>query len=82
MSRRVAWGVVYAAAVAGAFSPIPAWAVERWYSVGIYPVLQRVLTSATNAVPIALFDLLWVTAAAAAAIIASTPAAPASVAGS
>jgi Protein of unknown function (DUF3810) len=70
MTRRVAWGVVYAAALAGAFAPIPAWPVERWYSQGIYPVLQRLLTSATNLVPFALFDVLWVGAVAIAAIAA------------
>ena len=31
MNRRVAWGVVYAAALAGAFAPIPASTIERWY---------------------------------------------------
>jgi hypothetical protein len=70
MNRRVAWGVVYAAALAGAFAPIPAWTVERWYSQGIFPVLQRLLTGATNLVPYALFDVMWVAAAAAAATVA------------
>ena len=68
MNRRIAWGVVYAAALAGAVAPIPEWAVERWYSQGIYPALQRLLTGGTNRVPFALFDVMWVAAAAAAAI--------------
>ena len=32
--------------------------VERWYSNGLFPPLQRLLTSASNLVPFALFDLL------------------------
>jgi hypothetical protein len=70
MSRRVAWGVVYAAALAGAFAPIPGWTVERWYSQGVYPPLQRLLTGATNLVAFALFDVIWVAATAAAATVA------------
>ena len=69
MNRRVGWSVVYAAALAGAFAPIPAWTVERWYSQGLYPVLQRLLTGATNLVPFALFDVMCVAAAAAAATV-------------
>lgn len=70
MKRRVAWGAVYATALAGAFAPIPAWAVEQWYAQGIYPVLQNLLTSATNPVPFAVFDILWVGVAAAGAMVA------------
>lgn len=64
MTRRVVWGLLYALALAGAFAPLPSWLVERWYSEGFYPVLQRILTPASNRVPFALFDVLWVTAAA------------------
>jgi len=70
MKRRVAWGMVYAAALAGAFAPIPEWTVERWYARGIYPVVQNLLTSATNPVPFALFDILWIGAAATGAAVA------------
>jgi hypothetical protein len=38
--------------------------VERRYSRGLYPLLQRALTSASNHVPFALFDVLWMAAAA------------------
>ena len=69
MMRRAAWGVVYALALAGALAPMPAWPVERWYSQGAYPFLQRVLTTASNAVPFAIFDALWVAAVAVAAVI-------------
>lgn len=68
MIRRVAWGAVYAFALAGALAPLPAPIVERWYSQGIYPLLQRILTPASNTVPLALFDVLWVAAVAACAI--------------
>ena len=67
MSRRVVWRAVYALALAGALAPSPDWLVERWYSQGFYPLLQRVLTPASNGVPFALFDLLWVGAVAATA---------------
>src|SRR5207249_1884761 len=60
MSRRIRWGPTYALALAGALVPIPAWLVERWYSLGIYPLLQHVLTPASNLLPFPLFDVLWV----------------------
>jgi hypothetical protein len=52
--RRV---LLVAAAAAAALVPLPAAWVERWYSSGIYPLLQTNLTPATNLVPIALLDL-------------------------
>jgi hypothetical protein len=64
MTRRAASGALYTLALAGALAPIPSWAVERWYSQDIYPSLQRILTTASNSVPFALFDILWVAAAA------------------
>ena len=69
MSRRIGWGATYALAIAGALIPIPPWLVERWYSLGIYPILQHALTSATNLVPFALFDVLWVAVAVACAAV-------------
>jgi hypothetical protein len=66
MTRRAAWGVVYALALAAALAPFPAWMVERWYSEGFYPLLQRLLTPVSNRVPFALFDVLWIGVAAAA----------------
>lgn len=69
--RRTAAGVaLFAAALAAAIAPIPAWAVERWYSQGFYPLLQRLLTPLSNLAPFALFDVLWVSAAAASAAVA------------
>ena len=49
--------VVLIAAVA-ALAPIPARAVERYYSSGLYPVWQSWATTVSNAAPIALFDVL------------------------
>ena len=47
-----------AAAIGLALAPLPPSAVERWYSSGLYPVLQSLLTHASNLTPIALFDVL------------------------
>ena len=53
------WRVaLIAVAAAAAFAPIPAAAIERYYSNGAYPLLQPILTGLSNAVPFALFDLL------------------------
>jgi hypothetical protein len=49
---------------------LPASAVERGYSLTIYPPLQRILTSVSNLVPFALFDALWIGAVAALAVLA------------
>jgi hypothetical protein len=70
MKRRAALGALYALALAGALLPLPALTVERWYSRGLYPPLQRILTSATNLVPFALFDVLCIAATALAFAIA------------
>ncbi len=47
------------ALVAG-FAPINARFVERWYSTGLYPIIQRGLTPVSNLVPFALLDILVV----------------------
>lgn len=49
-------GLVLAAASA-ALLPMDAWTVERWFSTGIYPRLQRVLTPLSDALPVAWLDL-------------------------
>jgi hypothetical protein len=54
---------VVAAAVALAVLPVPAAFVERFYSGRFYPLLQPALTSASNRLPVALFDLLLVSVA-------------------
>jgi len=43
-----------------ALAPLSSSFVERWYSTGVYPHVQRLLTPLSNLVPFALFDLLTV----------------------
>ena len=45
-----------------AFAPLSSGVIERWFSGGAYPFIQRAITSATNAVPVAVFDVLLVAA--------------------
>lgn len=59
MRARIA---VVALAVLAAFVPVPADVVERLYSRTIYPIWQSSITSASNSVPIALFDVFIVAA--------------------
>ncbi|MEO6212294.1 MAG: DUF3810 family protein [Vicinamibacterales bacterium] len=44
-------------ALGAAFVPLPAAAVERIFSGGIYPVIQRTLTRISNLSPVALLDV-------------------------
>jgi hypothetical protein len=69
MIRRLAWGTAIALAVTAAVAPLPAGAVERWYSRGAFPPLQHLLTGVSNLFPFALFDAIWVGAVAAAVIV-------------
>lgn len=48
---------VILAALAVAIVPLPSRVVEAWYSRGIYPPIQGVLTSFSNRVPVALLDI-------------------------
>lgn len=43
---------------------MPRRAIDAWYSNGVFPLLQHALTAFSNAVPFALFDPLWIGAAA------------------
>ena len=52
-----------AASIGLAIAPLPRPLVERWYSNGVYPALQPVLTSTSNLAPVALFDVLLVAVA-------------------
>ena len=59
MSRRaVARFAVVLVAAATALLPMPPALIERWYSNGVYPRLQTHLTTASNGVGFALFDVL------------------------
>jgi hypothetical protein len=49
-------------ALAAALAPLPPRFVERWFSTGLFPLLQRQITPLVNLVPIALLDLLAVAA--------------------
>jgi hypothetical protein len=57
---------IVALAVVAALVPIPPDAVERWFSTGLYPVIQRQLTPIANALPFAWLDVLALTACVAA----------------
>jgi hypothetical protein len=50
-------GAIGLALLAG-FARIDARFVERWYSTGLYPIIQRGLTPVSNLVPFALLDIL------------------------
>jgi hypothetical protein len=67
--RRYGRPVLLGAALAAALVPLPSSLVERWYSSIVYPAIQRVLTPISNLVPFALFDVIWVSATAAAAVV-------------
>jgi hypothetical protein len=45
-------------ALAMAVIPAPAWLVERYYSNGLYPRLQSILTPVANRIPFAVVDLM------------------------
>jgi Protein of unknown function (DUF3810) len=62
VSRRLVWTAIIVAAIGAALLPIPQILVERVYSSGVYPHWQRVMTTASNLVPFAAFDLLCLAA--------------------
>jgi len=53
---------VVAGAIGLALVPLPRSFVERWYANGFYPLTQPLITGLSNAVPIALFDVLLIAA--------------------
>jgi hypothetical protein len=57
--RAIQTGIVGLALVV-ALAPISPRIIERWYSAGIYPSVQRVITPITNLVPFAVFDLIFI----------------------
>ena len=62
--RRAIESALVLLAVAPLIVPVPATIVERWFSTGIYPRIQQVLTALTNLVPFAWFDVILITAVA------------------
>jgi len=55
---RIAQATVVALAAAAAVVPRPPALVDRLYSQGAYPSIQVALTSASNALPVAVFDVV------------------------
>ena len=51
------------AALLCAFVPVSPSFIERWYATGVYPRIQHVMTTISNVIPFALFDVLTVGAA-------------------
>ena len=49
---------VVALAAVCALAPVPPALVERWFSTGVYPAIQRAVTPVSNLVPFAVFDVL------------------------
>ncbi len=47
-------------AVTAGLAPMNARFIERWYSTGLYPIIERGLTPVSNLVPFALLDVLAV----------------------
>ena len=58
-----------ALALAAGFTPIPPTVVERWFSTGFYPTLQRLATPLSNLLPFAVLDVLAVAGSAAIATV-------------
>jgi hypothetical protein len=71
MTPRRGWTALYVLAVAAAIAPLPRGIVERWYSRGAYPPLQRALTPLSNLSPVPLFDVLCLAAIAGLALVSS-----------
>ena len=49
-------------ALVAAFAELPRALVERWYSTGLYPVVQQVLTPVSNLLPFAWLDVMVIAA--------------------
>lgn len=58
--------VLVALGLSAAVVPRPGAVVEHVYASGVYPSIQAVLTTASNALPVAVFDLVLIAAVAAA----------------
>jgi hypothetical protein len=63
---------IVAAAAVAAVLPWPETGVERWYSTGVYPMLQQPMTWLSNRVPFALADVALVAATVAWLVMAVT----------
>ncbi len=63
-TRLTLQATLVAIAAAAALAPVSPAAVERWFSTGAYPHVQRLVTPMSNAVPVAWLDVLSLVAAA------------------
>jgi uncharacterized protein DUF3810 len=63
--KRAAKACIVVTAGVAAVLPWPETFIERWYSTGVYPLLQRPMTALSNRVPLALADVALVLALAA-----------------
>lgn len=70
--KNVAVVCMLAAAAIAAIVPWPPAVVERWYSTGVYPMVQQPMTWLSNRVPFALADVALVAAIAAWLVTAVT----------
>ena len=59
VGRWIKAGTIVAAVVC-ALAPLSPSLVERWYSTGVYPRVQHVVTPISNLIPFALFDVLTI----------------------
>jgi hypothetical protein len=62
--KNVIKSAVIVAAIACLLLPLSPSFIERWYSTGLYPFVQRLLTPVANLLPFAVFDLITIAAAA------------------
>jgi hypothetical protein len=60
--KRAVKACIVAAAGVAAVVPRPETVIERWYSMGVYPLLQRPMTGLSNRLPFALADVAIVVA--------------------
>jgi hypothetical protein len=67
--KSVVQAAIVVLAVVAALVPVPQDAVERWFSTGVYPVIQRHLTPMANALPFAWLDVLALMACVAASVM-------------
>jgi hypothetical protein len=58
--KHIVQAAIVVSAVLAGLAPLSPEAVERWYSTGIYPPIQRTLTPVANRLPFAWLDLLVV----------------------
>jgi hypothetical protein len=67
--KRVLQSGIVGLAVLAALAPVSPYAVERWFSTGLYPGIQNRLTPFANALPFAWLDLLALAGAGAASVV-------------